>query len=217
MDKVKIQRKKRDHKKATVKDKILTALGVGSAFIGMSAAGASQPKNAIVRTMNKVNPLSANKALAADAEVESEEETDAESEDVSSEQPVQPAAFYFNTAQASDTGGIRGPDVYAANNQTNLVQAEDLDLSSEQNNPSPATPPPVVAQRTVRTVRQTRAPLESDQSYTVVKGDTLWDLAVEYYGDGTKWHKILEANPGKIPGDNPRLLQIGTVLVIPKI
>ncbi len=212
MDKVKIQRKKRDHKKATVKEKILTALGVGSAFVGMSAAGASQPKNAIVRTMNKANPLVANKALAAEAEVEAEEGGDVETEDPGSEQSVQPASFYFNTAQASDGEGIRGPNVYAANNQTTVV--ENLDLSSQQSAVTPASPP--AAQVQIK-ARPARAPLASDQSYTVVKGDTLWDLAVQYYGDGTKWHKILEANPGKIPGDNPRLLQIGTVLVIPKI
>lgn len=211
MEKVKIQRKKRDHKKATVKEKILTALGVGSAFVGMSAAGASQPKNAIVRTMNKANPLAANKALASEAEVEAEEGEDVETEDQGSEQPVQPASFYFNTAQASDEGGIRGPNVYAANNQTTVV--ENLDLSSQENEPAADAPAPAPA----RTVRTTRAPMAGDQSYKVVKGDTLWDLAVEYYGDGTKWHKILEANPGKIPGDNPRLLQIGTVLIIPKI
>ena len=212
MDKVKIKRKKRDYKKATVKEKILTALGVGSAFVGMSAAGASQPKNAIVRTMNKANPLAANKALAAEAEVEAEEGEDVETEDQGSEQPVQPASIYFNTAQASDGEGIRGPNIYAANNQTTVV--ENLDLSSQQNEPDATAPEPAAP---VKIVRAARAPMAGDETYKVVKGDTLWDLAVEYYGDGTKWHKILEANPGKIPGDNPRLLQIGTVLVIPKI
>ena len=35
---------------------------------------------------------------------------------------------------------------------------------------------------------------EIPKSVTLVKGDTLWDLAVKYYGDGTQWTKIAEAN-----------------------
>jgi LysM repeat protein len=49
------------------------------------------------------------------------------------------------------------------------------------------------------------------QTYTVVKGDTLWDLAQHYYGNGFRWTLIADANGVK----NPRLLQIGTVLTIP--
>ena len=33
--------------------------------------------------------------------------------------------------------------------------------------------------------------------YVVKKGDTLWDLSVKYYGDGTKYRQIIEKNPGK--------------------
>ncbi len=205
MDKVKIQRKKRNVKKAGAKEKILSALGVGSALLGLSAAGVAKPKNPIVRVMNKANPLSAKTALAAEAEVETEEGEDVETEETA-EPAGQPASGFFQEVQAAETIGTRGPEVYTANNE--LTAAEDLDLSVVSDEA-----PPVVAEN-----RQTsRAPLDSDQSYKVVKGDTLWDLAVKYYGDGTKWHKILEANPGKIPNDNPRLLQIGTILVIPKI
>lgn len=53
---------------------------------------------------------------------------------------------------------------------------------------------------------------EIPKSVTLVKGDTLWDLAVKYYGDGTQWTKIAEANGIK----NPKSLQIGTVLEMPK-
>lgn len=47
-------------------------------------------------------------------------------------------------------------------------------------------------------------------TYTVVKGDTLWDIAAKYYGSGTKWGIIAEKNGIT----NPRLLQIGTVLTL---
>lgn len=47
--------------------------------------------------------------------------------------------------------------------------------------------------------------------HTVVRGDTLWDLAKKYYGDYYKWTKIQKAN-GNI---NPYTLPIGKKLVIP--
>ena len=45
-------------------------------------------------------------------------------------------------------------------------------------------------------------------TYTVKKGDTLWDIAFRFYGDSTKWGIIAEKNGVS----NPRTLQIGTVL-----
>lgn len=38
-------------------------------------------------------------------------------------------------------------------------------------------------------------------SYTVVPGDTLWDLAITYYGSGTQWPIIYEANKAQIQAD----------------
>lgn len=52
---------------------------------------------------------------------------------------------------------------------------------------------------------------ETPRTVTVKKGTTLWDLARKYYGDGTCWKKIAEAN-GNI---NERKLKIGMELVIP--
>lgn len=49
------------------------------------------------------------------------------------------------------------------------------------------------------------------RTHTIVSGDTLWDLAGTYYGDGTQWPRIRDANPGI----NPDALQIGAVIVIP--
>jgi nucleoid-associated protein YgaU len=37
----------------------------------------------------------------------------------------------------------------------------------------------------------------SNQKHVIQKGDTLWDLSVKYYGDGTKYHEIIKKNPGK--------------------
>jgi 5'-nucleotidase/UDP-sugar diphosphatase len=55
------------------------------------------------------------------------------------------------------------------------------------------------------------APMVPERTHTVVRGDTYWDLAKEYYGDPQMWSKIDEANPGM----RARGLEIGTELSIP--
>lgn len=52
---------------------------------------------------------------------------------------------------------------------------------------------------------------ESATSHVLVKGDTYWDLAVSYYGKGTMWKKIGDANPDY----EPRRLPIGAAVTIP--
>jgi nucleoid-associated protein YgaU len=52
-----------------------------------------------------------------------------------------------------------------------------------------------------------------DTTYTVVRGDTLWAIASRYYGNGSEWRKIYEANKGKI--ENPDLIYPGQTFVIP--
>ena len=49
-------------------------------------------------------------------------------------------------------------------------------------------------------------------SYTVVKGDYLWDIAVRAYGDGYKWTEIAKANNLT----NPSLIFSGNVLKLPR-
>ncbi len=49
-------------------------------------------------------------------------------------------------------------------------------------------------------------------SYTVVKGDYLWSIAVRAYGDGYKWTEIAKANNLA----NPDLIFSGNVLIIPR-
>jgi len=51
-----------------------------------------------------------------------------------------------------------------------------------------------------------------DDSYTVVKGDSLWEIAVKEYGDGFKWVDIAKANNL----DNPNIIHTGNVLELPR-
>jgi LysM repeat protein len=50
------------------------------------------------------------------------------------------------------------------------------------------------------------------KKYTVKKGDTLWKLSKKFYGDGSKYNKIYEANKKVIK--NPNSLVAKTVLMI---
>lgn len=49
-------------------------------------------------------------------------------------------------------------------------------------------------------------------SYTVIKGDTLWDIAVRAYGDGYKWTEIASANNLV----NPNIIHAGNVFTLPR-
>ena len=71
--------------------------------------------------------------------------------------------------------------------------------------------PPVVT-RTV-TTNNTAESKPSGQNYTVKRGDCLWNIAKKYYGNGSKYTTIYNANRDKIK--NPNLTYPGQVLWIP--
>lgn len=54
----------------------------------------------------------------------------------------------------------------------------------------------------------------TSQTYTVVRGDCLWNIAKRFYGNGSKYTVIYNANKGVI-GGNPNLIYPGQVLTIP--
>lgn len=65
----------------------------------------------------------------------------------------------------------------------------------------------------VRAAETSPAPTQSAQTYTVVSGDSLWNIAKKYYGDGNKYTKIYDANRDKIK--TPNLIYPGQVFTIP--
>lgn len=70
--------------------------------------------------------------------------------------------------------------------------------------------------------------LAGSTTHTVVSGDTLWDLAATYYGSGTQWHRIYDANQALIqsgaiaaglwnPNDPGHWIFPGQVFTIPQV
>lgn len=53
----------------------------------------------------------------------------------------------------------------------------------------------------------------SEQVHEVKKGDTLWKIAEHYYGDGSLYMKIFEANRNILK--DPNLIKVGQKLKIP--
>jgi LysM repeat protein len=51
------------------------------------------------------------------------------------------------------------------------------------------------------------------QTYTVVRGDTLWAIARRFLGDGSKWPEIHVLNRATIT--NPNLIHPGQVVILP--
>lgn len=57
-------------------------------------------------------------------------------------------------------------------------------------------------------------PQPAVKTYTVVRGDCLWNIAKKFYGSGAKYTVIYNANKGVI-GGNPNLIYPGQVFTIP--
>lgn len=56
----------------------------------------------------------------------------------------------------------------------------------------------------------------TSQTYTVAKGDCLWNIAKKFYGSGAKYMVIYNVNRSVI-GGNPNLIYPGQVLTIPAV
>lgn len=62
-------------------------------------------------------------------------------------------------------------------------------------------------------VQSTPQASTAKRTYTVKKGDCLWNIAKKFYGNGASYTKIYDANTNKIA--NPNLIYPGQVFVIP--
>jgi len=91
---------------------------------------------------------------------------------------------------------------------------------------TPETPPVIEAiipadststTTAAQTAKRTTTKKTVEKEYVVVAGDSLWNIAEEYLGDGRKFWEIVKANKDKYPSllNNPDLILEGWELVIP--
>ena len=106
--------------------------------------------------------------------------------------------------QYSESGGDVGTYEYS------LTLKEYRTTKARQINLNKSTKKATVEKKKTARVNNQSKP----KTYTVKSGDCLWNIAKKYYGDGSKYKKIYEANKKTI-GSNPNKIYPGQVLTIP--
>lgn len=104
----------------------------------------------------------------------------------------------------SETAGQEGDKYF----DFKLLEYRDFGFKSVTVSKSTAKPM-VKAVAAPKITKNPKAP----KTYTVKRGDTLWGIAKRFYGNGTKYSTIYNANRSKVR--NPNLIYPGQVLTIP--
>lgn len=106
--------------------------------------------------------------------------------------------------------GWQAPPTPAPYSENNISQGASSTIESVPI-AAPMTEAAPVAEIAVDAPVKSAIPTET--SYTIKKGDTLWSISKNVYGDGNLWKKIQEANKTVLGNSNS--LKAGTVLQIP--
>ena len=127
------------------------------------------------------------------------------------------AQNYVVTAKESGSGNTDNGSGSESNNDSNYENDFNFDYESETGSNTPNSFNQLAAQlkenaeKNKANANNTVAVTES-VSYTIQPGDTLWKLAVKYFGDGNQWRKILEDNKATVT--DPNKIYAGQVIII---
>jgi nucleoid-associated protein YgaU len=113
----------------------------------------------------------------------------------------------WSIAEDSFGSGYNWVDIKSANK----LKTETIDVGQKLVIPEVSPKQPTITSKGNVTISQGSLSITGD-SYTVVKGDSLWNIAVRAYGDGFKWTEIAKAN--KLV--NPGIIHVGNVLSLPR-
>ena len=102
----------------------------------------------------------------------------------------------------------------------NLVSPDDITVGTEITIPEipttptiPAVSPTTTPESNVPQEGQKQEEISQGSTYTIRKGDTLWNISIRVYGDGYKWPQIAAHN--NIP--NPNLIYEGNTITFPRL
>lgn len=109
-------------------------------------------------------------------------------------------------AEANYGSGYNWVDIKEANN----LKSDIIEVGQELVLPQVAAKQPTSSAKVVATENNTQTITGS--TYTVVRDDSLWKIAVRAYGDGYRWVEIAREN--KLA--NPNLIHAGNVLSLPR-
>lgn len=139
------------------------------------------------------------------AEVTTEEQTQAKEEvSLPTKYTVLEGDDLWKISEKHFKSGYNWPDIARENNLANPdLIAVGMELSI------PKVEPKILP---VTGVEVSQPVAVTESTYTVVKGDNLWEIAVRAYGDGFKWVEIAQANNLA----NPNLIHAGNVLTLPR-
>ncbi len=111
----------------------------------------------------------------------------------------------WSIAENSYGSGYNWTDIKDANKLT----TDTIEVGQRLNIPDVTVKKPTMTKSVTVARQEVSVPVNT---YKVVKGDCLWKIAVNIYGNGFRWRDIAKANNLKRPG----LIHPGNVLSIPK-
>jgi len=136
-----------------------------------------------------------------------EEQKASEKTTLPTEHTVSKGETLWSIAETYYKSGYNWVDLQQANN---LSQADKIEVGQTLTIPDVA--PITVAQKgQITAASSTESGKTEKKTYTVVKGDSLWSIAVKELGNGYEWTKITKMNNLK----NPGLIHSGNVLTLP--
>jgi murein DD-endopeptidase MepM/ murein hydrolase activator NlpD len=125
-----------------------------------------------------------------------------------------PGAWANGNASGIGASMFDGGSVPKTVADSGLLAGTKWDTGSTPVTPKPVAPKPVATPSKPSTPS---VPVSSGaQKYTTKAGDTLWGLAVKFYGEGNKYPHIFHANTPPLHSD-PNSLPVGIELTIPKV
>lgn len=196
----------------------VTPQAAGTVDSGAAATGPSITEPTAVPTvMPTAKPTEAKKvaqATTAPTKAPAKEETKI-SAPTTGEYTVKSGDSLWTISERQYKSGYNWVDIARANNLSNPGQ---ITVNQKLKMPKVTAKAPTV-QETKKDIAQkeqknttAEAGKITGNTYKVVKGDTLWTIAVRAYGDGYKWNEIAKAN--KLA--NPNVIHANNQLKLPR-